>query len=115
MKSLQKLFLSVLILFVIVAIYYSYFAPTTKLGDFSKFGGSEINQRVNVLIVKESEFGRTESGEIISFRAEDKNNVVVNVALREPVTEEILDAEIVELLGHIHGDKFSAVGVKIIK
>lgn len=115
MKKVQKLLLPVLLIFVIVAIYHSYFAPTTELGDLSKFGSSEINQRVNVLIVKESGFGRTASGDIISFKAKDKNNITVNVSLGEPAPPEIVNAEIVELFGHMHGDKFSAVSVKIIQ
>lgn len=42
-----------MILVVILTIYFSYFAPSAELGLFSKFSsGSEINQRINVEIVK---------------------------------------------------------------
>lgn len=115
MKSLQKFLLPLLIIILLAAVYFSYLAPTTKLGDFSKFGDSEINQRINVLIVKESGFGRTAGGEIISFKAKDKNGVIVNVALREPAPEDIMNSEIIELLGHLHGREFNAASIKIIK
>ena len=115
MKKLEKLILPALVIFVLAVIYYSYFAPTEKLGDFSKFGDSEINQTINVLIVKESGFGKNANGDIISFEAKDKNNVVANVNLHEPAPEGLKNAEIVELLGHMHGNNFGAAGVKIIK
>jgi hypothetical protein len=115
MKSLQKLILPAIIIVLFAAIYYSYFAPTEKLGDLSKFGGSEINQRINVLVVKENGFRKDANGGIISFSARDKKNIVVNVSLHEPAPEGIESAEIVELLGHLHGSDFNAASVKIIK
>ncbi|MGK9369598.1 hypothetical protein ACSSWA_11910 [Melioribacter sp. Ez-97] len=115
MKSLQKMTLPALGAILFVSIYFSYFAPTDELGDLSKFGASEINQTVNVMIVKENGFGRNAGGRIISFRAKDKNGVAVNVKLSEPAPPEIINAEIVELLGHLHGSDFNAASVKIIK
>ncbi len=115
MKKLEKFLLPALLVFVLAVIYFSYFAPTEKLGDFSKFGGTEISQTINVLIVKESGFGRNANGDIISFKAKDKKNVIANVNLHEPATEGLENAEIVELLGHMHGNDFSAAGIKIIK
>jgi len=115
MKKLEKLILPALAILVLSVIYFNYFAPTEELGDFSKFGGSEINQTINVLIIKESGFGKNSNGNIISFKAKDKNNSVANVNLHESAPEGLENAEIVELLGHMHGNDFGAADVKIIK
>ena len=115
MKNIEKLILPALVVFLLGIVYFIYFAPTDELGDFSKFGVSEINQRINVSIVKESGIGKTANGEIISFNAKDKNNIVRRVSLHEPVPIAILKAEIVELLGHMHGNDFVCAGVKVIK
>ncbi len=115
MKKIEKIVLPALVFFVFAVIYFNYFAPTEKLGDFSKFGGSEINQAINVLIIKESGFGKNANGDIISFKASDKNNVTANINLHEPAPDGLEDAEIVELLGHMHGNDFGAAEIKIIK
>ncbi|MCF6271019.1 MAG: hypothetical protein L3J41_15000 [Melioribacteraceae bacterium] len=115
MKKLEKLILPALIMIVLVVIYSTYFAPTEKLGDFTMFGGSEINQRINVIILKERGVRKTDNGDIISFRAKDINNKIVTVSLREPEPASILNASIVELLGHMHGNDFTAAKVKVIK
>lgn len=115
MKKLEKFLLPALLVFVLAVIYFNYFAPTEKLGDFSKFGDSEINQTINVLIIKENGFGKNANGDIISFKAKDKNNVVANINLHEPAPDDLENAEIVELLGHMHGNNFGAADIKIIK
>lgn len=115
MKKLERFILPALILVVLVVIYSTYFAPTEKLGDFSVFGGSEINQRINVVIIKDSGIYKNANGEITSFKAKDKNNVIAQVSLRDPVPASILNAKIVELLGHMHGVDFTAASVKVIK
>ncbi|NOX18519.1 MAG: hypothetical protein GXO87_09605 [Chlorobi bacterium] len=115
MKSIQKFALPALVVVIVGLIYFEYFAPKSELGDFSKFGDSEINQRINVLVVKDKDFGRNENGDIISFSAKDKKNKIVFVSLREPAPEGFENAVIVELLGHMHGDNFTAAGIKIIK
>jgi len=59
MKRLQKLILPVIFILVIYIIYAVYFVPTKEIGSFSKFGsGSEINQNINVLVVKAKGFER---------------------------------------------------------
>ncbi len=114
--KLSKLFLPLIVISVVLIIYFLYFAPSAELGLFSKFSsGSEINQRINVEIVKNKKIERDNAGGIISFYARDKKNVVVRVSFHEPVSDEILDAKIVELLGHMHDNNFSASKVTIIK
>ncbi len=112
----SKLVLPVIIIAVIGLIYYTYFAPTEELGSFSKFdGGSEINQRINVRIVKSMEFEKDVNGNIISFYALDKNNIEVKVTSHEPILPEILNADVVELLGHKHENSITASKIAIIR
>ncbi len=114
--KVSNLILPGFVLIVVGMIYFFYFAPTEELGSFSNFSpGSEINQEINVMIVKEKPIDRDSSGKIFGFYARDKNNVVVKVVLHEPEDDKILDAEIVELLGHMHDDSFTAARVTIIK
>ncbi len=115
MKKIEKFILPALVVFLVGIVYFTYFAPTDKLGDFSKFGVSEINQRINVLIIKESKVSKNANGEIISFSVKDKNNIVKRISLHEPISSTILNAEIVELLGHMHGNDFICAGVEVIK
>lgn len=114
--KLSKLVLPIIIIAVIGLIYYTYFAPTKELGSFSKFdGGSEINQQINVSVVKENGFERDSNGRIISFYAKDKNNLVLKITLHQSAPEEIVNAEVVELMGHMHGGNFTAAGISVIK
>ena len=116
MRKFSKLILPLISATVLVVIYFIYFAPTKELGSFSKFGGgSEINQQINVSIVKEGGFERDANGRIISFYAKDKNNLSIKITLHEPVTDDIVDAEVVELMGHMHENSITASRVIIIK
>lgn len=116
MKKFSKLILPLIVVTVLVVIYYLYFAPTSELGSFTKFeGGSEINQEINVSVVKENGFERDSNGRIISFYARDINNLEIKITLHEPAPEEIVNAEVVELMGHMHGGNFTAAGITILK
>lgn len=97
-------------------MYFTYFAKTDEVGSFDKFSaGSEINQGINVFVVKSKGFERDANGNIISFFAADKNNVEIKVTSHEPIPPEIADAEVVELLGHMHGENFTAANITILK
>ncbi len=116
MKNISKLILPVIIIALIGLIYYTYFAPSDELGDFSKFSaGSEINQNINVRVDKSIGFERDTNGSITSFYALDKNNVKVQVISHEPIPPEIANAAVVELLGHMHGGNFTAGKITILK
>lgn len=116
MRKISKLVLPLIAITVLLVIYYFYFAPTKELGSFSKFnGGSEINQQINVNVVKENGFERDANGRIVAFYARDKNNLTIKISLHEPLTDEIVDAEVVELMGHMHGSNFTAASVSVIK
>ena len=116
MKNISKLILPILIISILGLVYYSYFKPSDELGDFSRFNtGSEINQEINVAIVKSKTIRKDENGRIISFVAKDKNNIEVTINLHNPAPENIINAKVIELLGHLHKDSFSAARATIIK
>lgn len=116
MRKISKLILPLISATVLAVIYFIYFAPSKELGSFSKFGGgSEINQQINVSVVKENGFERDADGKIVSFYARDINNLEIKITLHEPASEEIVNAEIVELMGHMHGGNFTAASVTILK
>ena len=101
---------------VLAVIYFTYFVPTKELDSFDKFTpGSEINQRVNAAVVKSKGFERDANGGIVSFYATDKNNVELKITFHEPAPEEIVNAEVVEILGHMHGSNFTAASVFVLK
>ncbi|MBZ0181580.1 MAG: hypothetical protein K8F60_03925 [Melioribacteraceae bacterium] len=112
----SKLILPLIFAVVIVIMYFTYFAQTGEIGSFSKFSpGSEINQSIIVEIVKSKGFERDANGNIISFYARDKNNVEAKVTSHEPIVTEIIDAEVVEVLGHMHDNTLVASKVTVIK
>jgi cytochrome c-type biogenesis protein CcmE len=114
--KISKFILPIISAAVLALIYYIYFAPTKELGSFSKFeGGSEINQQINVGVVQSKGFERDSNGGIISFYAKDKNNLETKITLHEPAPEEIVNAEVVELMGHMHGSNFTAASVSVLK
>jgi hypothetical protein len=114
MNKLSKLILPIIIAAAITIIYSTYFAPKQGLGSFSKFStGSEVNQEINVRVVKHKGFERDVSGNVIAFYAIDQNNVELRVALRDPETMNIINADVVELLGHLHKNIFTASEVII--
>lgn len=116
MRKFSKLVLPLISVTVLVVIYFIYFAPTKELGSFRKFaGGSEINQVINVSVVKENGFERDANGRIVSFYVKDKDNLTIKITVHEPLTDEIVDAEVVELMGHMHGGNFTAASVSVIK
>ncbi len=116
MNKLSKVIMPVILIAVVVFFYLTYFAPSKQLGSFSKFNpGAEINQRINVRVVKSMEFERDANGNIVSFYVVDKNNIEVKVTSHEPITTEIVTADVVELLGHLHENSFTTAKVTIVK
>src|SRR3972149_1166082 len=100
--KISRLILPAIISVVIVIMYFTYFASTDEIGSFSKFSpGSEINQSINAFVVKSKGFEKDANGNIISFYAGDKNGLEVQVSSHEPIPAEIVNAEVVELLGHM--------------
>lgn len=60
-------------------------------------------------------FEKDANGNIISFYAVDKNNVEVKVTSHEPILPEIVNADVVELLGHMHENSLVAAKITIIE
>ncbi len=111
-----KLIFPIILAGVLAVIYFTYFAPTKELGSFSKFSsGAEINQNINVRIDKSMKFEKDANGNIISFYVLDKNNVKVQVTSHEPILPEIADSEVLELLGHMHENSFTAAKITVIE
>ena len=114
--KISRLILPAIFIVVITVMYFTYFASTNEIGSLNKFSsGSEINQEINLAIIKDKSFGKDANGSIISFYASDKNNVEVNVTSHEPIPAEIVNAEVVQLLGHMHENSLVASKVSIIK
>ncbi|TAK64026.1 MAG: hypothetical protein EPO24_03575 [Bacteroidetes bacterium] len=116
MKINPKILLFTLTAIVVVWVSYSYLAPSVTLGDFSKFEpNSEISQTINVAIVTSRPIERSPDGKIISFYARDKNNVELKISPGQSLPEELLNAEVIELLGHLHGNVFAASRITKVK
>ena len=114
--KISKLILPGIFIVVIAIMYFTYFSSTDELGSFSKYSpGSEINQEINVAIVKSKGFERDASGNITSFYARDKDNVEAQITSHEPIPAEITNAEVVEVLGHMHENSLVASNISILK
>jgi len=114
MNNQKKLLLLVFLLLTIYAIYI--LTSAKEIGSFDKIrSGGEINQNINVSVVESKGFERDQNRNIISFYARDKNGAEARVTLREPAPEKIVNAEVIELFGHMHDDTFIALKVSIIK
>ena len=109
-----KVILPVIILLLLYALLLV--LPSNTIGSFSSVRASgEINQSVKVLVDREKGFERNRSGRIITFYARDKSNALARVNLEEPAAEALMDAQIVELFGHMHEDTFIGKRLTIVK
>ncbi len=116
MKSFSKFILPILIITVFGLVYYTYFKPSDELGHFSRFdSGTEISQEINVAVVKSKGFERDARGGIISFYAKDKDNVEMKIKMHEAVSDDIINAEVIELMGHLHETTFVSSRATVIK
>lgn len=114
LSSQSKVILSIGILLILYALLF--LLPSNEMGSFSSVRASgEINQSVKVLVDSKKGIERNQNGRIISFYARDKHNALAKVNLEEPATEALMDAQIVELFGHMHGDNFVGKRLTIIK
>ncbi|MBU2493310.1 MAG: hypothetical protein KJ571_11850 [Bacteroidetes bacterium] len=112
----SKIIATTFFVILFAVMYFNYFAPSDKVGSFSKFSpGSEINQVINVEVVKAKGFERDGIGNIISFYVKDKDDIEVQVSLHEPAPADIINAEVIEVLGHMHGNTLTASRVTVLK
>jgi len=114
MSNLTKILIPTLLL---LGIYIAFiFQPTQDLGLFDKVReAGEINQNVNVKVATSRGFDRDRAGRIMGFYVRDKDGHEAKVNLKKPAPNEILNATVVELFGHMHSDVFIAVDVTVIK
>ena len=114
MSTHAKIIIPIFLLFIIYAIYL--LTRTENIGSFENIRASgEINRSVNVLVDGSKGFERDANNNIISFYIRDKHNAEAKVSLEEPAPGEIVNAEVVELFGHMHGNNFIAKRVSIVK
>ena len=114
MSNLTKILIPTLLLAVIYIAYI--FAPTEEIGSFDKVrAAGEINQNVNVKIATSRGFERDRGGSIMGFFVRDKDGHEARVNLKKPAPNDIINATVVELFGHMHSDVFIAVDVTVVK
>ena len=114
MSNLTKLIIPTLIL---IGIYLAFiFAPSEEIGSFDKVrAAGEINQNVYVKVATSRGFERDRSGSIMGFYVRDKDGNEARVNLKKPAPNEIINATVVELFGHMHSDLFVAADVTVIR
>jgi len=114
MSIQAKILIPIFLLIILYAVYV--LTATDDIGSFENVRASgEINRNVNVLVDNSMDFEKDASGNIISFYARDKHNAQAKISLQEAAPAEIVNAEIVELFGHMHGDNFVALRATIVK
>lgn len=114
MSNFKKVLIPTIIIFAVYVIYI--FSPTDELGSFENIrAGGEMKQNINVLVVPEKGFERDRNNNIISFIAKDRTGEEAIISMEKPFTEDLSNAEKVELLGHMHGNNFKALSATIIK
>ncbi len=90
--------------------------PSNKLGSFGTVRASgEINQSAIFLVASEKGFARNQQGQIISFYIRDRSNALARVGLEIPASEALINAKVVELFGHMHGNEFIGKRMKILQ
>jgi len=114
MSNLTKLLIPTLVL---VGIYLAFiFQPTDEIGSFDKVRASgEINQSINVKVATSRGFERDQGGRITGFYVRDKDGNEARVNLKKPAPNDIINATVVELFGHMHSDLFVAADVTVLK
>ena len=111
MKSLQKLILPLLFIFVIFLIYFFYFKQDNALGSFSDFDPNNSAMKdIRVLLLQDRGIDQTPDGGAVFF-ASDKNNLILKVNA-DHVPQGIESAQTVILKGHLsQGNSFHAHNV----
>ncbi|MBK7104941.1 MAG: hypothetical protein IPH62_06625 [Ignavibacteriae bacterium] len=114
MKKIQKLVLPLLVIIIIAILYFSYFASSDELGDFTRFEpNSNASLPIIVKLVKEKGVQRTQDGTYV-FYVVDKNNKEVFVSGLENLPPGMDDSKTMVITGHMSGkDGFHAHGIEL--
>lgn len=114
MSKHAKLVIAIFSFFALYVIYV--LISGSGIGSFEEIRSSgEINQSVTLLVDRSKGFERDQNGNIVSFYVRDKDGEIATVSPNEPVTEDVANAEVVELFGHMHGHNFIAMRVSIVE
>jgi len=114
MKNIQKLVLPALVVFVLVILYFTYFAPSDELGSFARLD-SNSNAAVPIVVkmIKDKGVQRTQDGTYV-FYVVDKDNKEVLVNGLKDLPPGMNDAKSMVITGHLSGqDAFHAHGIEL--
>ncbi|MFZ1290672.1 MAG: hypothetical protein WAR79_11320 [Melioribacteraceae bacterium] len=114
MKKIEKFILPFLVLIIIGILYFTYFAASDELGDFSQLDpNSNASLPVAVKFVKEKGAQRTQDGTYV-FYVVDKNNKEMFITGLESLPPGMDDAKSMVITGHLSGkDAFHAHGIEL--
>ncbi len=109
-----KIILAALAVFILYVLYVM--SPSDELASFEKLRtAGEINQNVKVKVLHAKGYNQDARGNILGFLAADRNGEEATVQLQEPAPAGFQNADIVEILGHMHGSNFVAKRATIVK
>lgn len=114
MKNIQKLILPALVIFILSALYFLYFAPSDELGSFARLDANS-NAAVPIIVKlnKESGIKRTQDGSYTFYvlDADNKNMLITGLKELPPGMD---DSKSMVLTGHMSGsDAFHAHGIEL--
>lgn len=114
MKSIEKYILPILVIIIVAALYFLYFAPSDKLGDFSKLDpNSNTSVPVIVKYVKEKGVQRTNDGSYIFYVVDAKNKEMLISGIKD-IPPGMDDSKSIVVTGHLSGeDAFHAHGIEL--
>ncbi len=114
MKKIEKLILPALFLLIVSFLYFSYFAPSDELGDFSEFDtNSNASVQIVVKYVKEKGINRSPDGGYIIYVV-DRKNREVRVTGESRIPPGMNEAKALVLTGHLTKSNFHAHGIDLM-
>ncbi len=111
-KNKKSIIIVIAGLFLVYLIYSVYFTAKEGTGSFNDFDiNSTANKTIKVEIVKEKGFLPGQGGGV-TFFAKDKTGIEKKITFDKELPQEVKDAKVIVLLGHLHGDYFHAAEVE---
>ena len=112
MTNLSKILIPTLIIYAAYMIYI--LMPNEEIGDLDLVrAAGEINQTINVFVDKSKPIQKDNDNHVVAFYVKDKNGSVATVSPKDHLVADIASANVVELLGHMHGNNFVATRVLV--
>jgi len=103
-------------IFLIFAVYiFIVLKPSNEIGSLEtmRYSG-EINQSMLLTVNKAKGFDRDATGNLIGFYVKDKNGSEAKIQPNKDLPSGILEAQVVEVLGHMHGETIVAAQISIV-